>query len=91
MCGEILFYINHNAADVIYSVSSASVFSFMISKMVSISFMKFFRLFSQYSERISVRVIPKFKSASSHLRCKVELTTGTCGVKFILNDFGIDW
>ena len=76
--------------DVIYSISSASVFSCMISKMVSISSMMFFHLFSQYSKRICMRVIPKFKSASSHLRCKAELTTGTCGVKFILNDFGID-
>ena len=61
----------------------------MIPKIVSISSIMCFRLFSQYSSRMRVRVNPKFKIASSHLRCKAELTTGTCGVRLTLRDFGV--
>ena len=77
--------------DVIHSISASSVFSFMISKMESISSMMCFRRLSQYSKRILVSVRPKFKIASSHLSCKAELTIGTCCVKLILRDLGIDF
>ena len=76
--------------DGIYSISSVSVVSLIMPKIVSISSIMCLHLFSQYSNRIRVRVKPKFRIASSHLRCKAELTTGTCGVKLTLRDFGIE-
>lgn len=76
--------------DVIYSISSVSVFSLIMFKMVSISSVICFRLFSQYSNNILVSVNPKLRMASSHLRCNAELTTGTCGVKLTLRDLGVD-
>lgn len=55
-----------------YSISSASMFSFVIFKMLL--------HFSQSSKRMWVRAIPEFRRASLHLRCRVELITGACGV-----------
>ena len=84
------FNVIRSIIDVIYSISYMAVFSLMISIIVSISSLMCFCLFSQYSNSILVKAIPKFKIASSHLSCKAELTTWTCGVKLILRDFGID-
>ena len=39
---------------------------------------------------MDVKRSPKFNWASSHFRCKVELTIGTCGVRLVLRDFRMD-
>ena len=76
--------------DIKYCISSVSVVSLMIPKIVSISSIMCFHLFSQYSSRMRVRVNPKFKIASSHLKCKAELTSGTCSVRLTLKDFWVE-
>ena len=75
---------------VIKSSSSGSVFFLMMFIMISISSSMLFFLFSQYSRSIEVKRSPKFNWASSHLWCRVELTIGTCGVRLVLRDFGMD-
>ena len=50
----------------------------------------YFCWFSQYCNSINIGIIPKPKTASSHLTCIVESIPGTCIVELILMDFGID-
>ena len=72
------------------SISSESVLGLIMSMITSISSLMLFCLFSQYSSKIVVRVRPKLSWASSHFKCRVELTTGTWGVRFVRNDLGMD-
>ena len=50
----------------------------------------YFCWFTQFSNTINVGIVPKHRTASSHLNCKVELIPGTCIDELILMDFGID-
>ena len=50
----------------------------------------YFCWFTQFSNSINVGIVPKPRTASSHLNCKVELILGTCIVELIMMDFGID-
>ena len=72
VCFFSTFIVILSIIDVIYSISSVVVFSLMIPIIVSISSLMCFCLFSQYSNSILVKVIPKFKTASSHLSCKAD-------------------